>query len=360
MISISLCMIVKDEEEVIGRCLGSVKDIVDEIIVVDTGSTDKTKGIVKKYTSEIYDFQWIDDFAAARNYSFSKATKDYIMWLDADDVVPEEDAAKLKDLKISLDPSVDVVMMKYNTGFDENGNVTLSYFRERLFKRTNNYKWNDCVHEFVQPWGNIIEKDICIAHRKTHKGYSDRNLRIYESMEKKGINFTPRNLYYYARELYYNKKYDEAIKTFEAFLASEKGWVEDNISACFDLSICYSIKSDRDNRLKTLLRSFQYDLPRAEICCLLGYFYKDLEDYNKALFWFELATKLAKPDKSWGFVLHDYWGYIPYIELCVLNDKLGNKEEAIICNEKAAEYKPQSPSVQYNRDYFKNISNTVL
>ena len=72
-ITISLCMIVRDEEETIARCLETVEKIVDEIIVVDTGSVDRTKEIVEKYTSNIYDFQWIDDFAAARNFSFSKA-----------------------------------------------------------------------------------------------------------------------------------------------------------------------------------------------------------------------------------------------------------------------------------------------
>ena len=73
MISISLCMIVKNEELVLGRCLDSVKNLMDEIIIVDTGSTDKTKEIASLYTNKIYDFPWINDFAAARNFSFSKA-----------------------------------------------------------------------------------------------------------------------------------------------------------------------------------------------------------------------------------------------------------------------------------------------
>ena len=68
-------MIVKNEEDVIGRCLECVSDIFDEIIVVDTGSEDKTRDIVKKYTKNLYYFKWIEDFAAARNYAFSKATK---------------------------------------------------------------------------------------------------------------------------------------------------------------------------------------------------------------------------------------------------------------------------------------------
>ena len=71
MITISLCMIVKNEEKVLARCLDSIADLMDEIIIVDTGSSDNTKEIAKKYTDKIYDFAWIDDFSAARNYSFS-------------------------------------------------------------------------------------------------------------------------------------------------------------------------------------------------------------------------------------------------------------------------------------------------
>ena len=86
MVTISLCMIVKNEEDVIGRCLDSVSDLVDEINIVDTGSTDRTKEIVAKYTDRIFDFEWIDDFSAARNFSFQQATRQYILWLDADDI----------------------------------------------------------------------------------------------------------------------------------------------------------------------------------------------------------------------------------------------------------------------------------
>ena len=67
-------MIVKNEEKVLARCLDSIRGFVDEIIIVDTGSDDDTKRIARKYTDKVYDFEWIDDFAAARNYSFSKAT----------------------------------------------------------------------------------------------------------------------------------------------------------------------------------------------------------------------------------------------------------------------------------------------
>ena len=79
MVSISLCMIVKDEEAVLGRCLSGMKDLVDEIIIVDTGSEDRTREIARQYTDRIYFFEWIDDFSAARNFSFLKASMDYCM-----------------------------------------------------------------------------------------------------------------------------------------------------------------------------------------------------------------------------------------------------------------------------------------
>ena len=83
-------MIVKNECEVLDRVLGSVISFADEIIVIDTGSTDNTAEIAKKYTDKVFSFEWKDDFSAARNFSFSKGTSDYLMWLDADDVVPRE------------------------------------------------------------------------------------------------------------------------------------------------------------------------------------------------------------------------------------------------------------------------------
>ena len=105
-------MIVKNEELVLGRCLDSVKKLVDEIVIVDTGSTDNTKNIAKEYTDKIYDFIWIDDFSAARNYSFSKGTKDFILWLDADDIILEKDALDFMELKKSLSLSTDITPCK--------------------------------------------------------------------------------------------------------------------------------------------------------------------------------------------------------------------------------------------------------
>lgn len=357
MATFSLCMIVRDEEDVIGRCLDSVKDIVDEIIIVDTGSIDKTIEIVKRYRAKTYYFKWIYDFSAARNYAFSKASMDYIMWLDADDVIDIGNRESLKKLKETLDPSIDVVMMKYNVGFDVNGEVNFSYYRERILKRSKMFKWQDPVHEFIQPEGNILRVDIAISHKKEKQLTTERNLKIYEKMIAQEIAMTPRNLFYYSRELYYNEKYEAAILNYDKFLSSEEGWVEDRISACFDLCVCYK-KTNQINKIrKALLKSLEFDKPRAEICCQLGYYYFDKEDYDRAICWFELATKLKRQVDNWGFFLHDCWGFLPWIQLCVCYYKKGNIKEAIKCNDKAAEYKPMHSSILKNKNLFSQLIN---
>lgn len=356
MVTISLCMIVKNEEDVLGRCLTSALDIVDEIVIVDTGSTDNTKKIAQEYTDKIFDFKWIDDFSAARNFSFSKSTMDFTLWLDADDIILEEDREKFKQLKQNLTKDIDNVMMMYNVGFDENGVVTLSYFRERLSKRINNSKWSEPVHEYLQMGGNIINSDVCITHKKEHAAVVGRNRSIYEKLLSEGKPLSPRGLFYYSRELFQNGFFVEAIKYFNEFLDTEKGWVEDNISACFDLSKCYTIIGDKKSMLKILLRSFEYDTPRAEICCNIGTYYFEAGDYNKAIFWYKLAANLDKPVNSWGFISHDFWGYIPNIQLSVCYDRLGIREESIKYNNKAAEYKPNSSAVLANRDYFERTA----
>ena len=103
--SVSIIVPVYNAEKTLRRCLDSIRAGVDEIIIADTGSSDSTKEIAAHYTDKIYDFAWIDDFSAARNFSFSKATMEFAMWLDADDVLlPEEYLAPRPQLDVCQPP----------------------------------------------------------------------------------------------------------------------------------------------------------------------------------------------------------------------------------------------------------------
>lgn len=351
---ISLCMIVKNEEKTLGRCLDSVQDIVDEIIIVDTGSQDNTKKIALKYTPKVYDFEWIDDFSAARNYSFYKATMEYIMWLDADDVLLDIDRAKLKQLKKTMDPSFDVVMMKYNLGTDHENNPICTFMRERLLKRTKGFTWNDPIHEYIKFDGKILNTDICVTHKRM-RGKSDRNLKIFEKMIAEGKELSHRNKFYYARELFLNGSFKEAITYYNEFLNTSGGLISNYVDASIDMANCYRRLEDDKNVLRALLRSFEHDAPRAEICCQIGFYYKQKQDYATAIFWYDIASKIKKPVNQWGAVLHDFYDFLPNMELSSCYFHIGNLDMAIKYNDIAAEFMPDNPMTKQNAEYFQKL-----
>lgn len=352
MITISLCMIVKNEEDVLERCLRSAAPCVDEIIIVDTGSTDRTKEIAKGFTDKVYDFTWCDDFAAARNTSFSYASKDYCMWLDADDVLLEKEQKKLLALKKKLGKDVDMVMAKYHTAFDKEGNPTFTYYRERLIRNHTELQWVGAVHEVIPPAGRVIHTDFAVAHKKLHPSDPDRNLRIFEKLLAEGKELDPRQQFYYGRELYYHARYTDAIAVFDAFLNEGKGWVENEIDACQHLSYCHQKLGQVELALGDLFRSFRYDAPRAEICCGIGNWHLTYGQIETAIFWFELALTRKRKDEGGGFISPDCYGYVPHMQLCVCFDRLGDSGRAIAHNEAAGKLKPDDPAYLYNKEYF--------
>jgi len=356
MSTISLCMIVKNEEESLARCLDSIAGLVDEIVIVDTGSEDRTVEIAQTYTSNVYTFPWIDDFAAARNYSFSKATKEFCMWLDADDVIEEVQQKEFRRVKESLNPETDVVMMKYDVAFDEKGKPTFSYYRERILRNDGTHIWKGAVHEAIVPQGTIIYSEAAVSHKKIKPGDSDRNLRIYRKMLAEGEVLEARHQYYYARELYYHAEYQEASDALSVFFDLPEGWIENKIEACAIASYCYERLNLPEKALMVLFQSFQYDVPRAEICCDIGKWFLSRNKYQQAIFWYRKALEAEKDLHRGGFLLLDCYDYLPYIQLCVCYDRIGDHENARRYNEKAGMCKPDSAAYRQNREYFDKLT----
>ncbi len=353
MATVSLCMIVKNEEPVLERCLMCAKTFADEIIIVDTGSTDRTRQIGEKY-GRVYDFVWTDDFSAARNESFSRASMDYCMWLDADDVVTEENQEKILELKRSLSLDTDVVMMKYAVSEDEKGKPLFSYFRERMVRNGRGFLWEGRVHEAIVPGGKVVYSDIVISHRKMTPGDKERNLRIYEKMLQEGQILKGRNLFYYGRELMAHERYQDAIRIMEAFL-NEEGWVENQIEACLNLAICFGALGQEEDRVKALFRSFLYDAPRGEACFEIGQYFQRQEKWRQAVFWYETALRAKPQAESGGFVRSDYYGYLPEMNLCVCYDRMGERERAYEYHLKAKERRPEAKEVKWNEEYFRKL-----
>jgi tetratricopeptide (TPR) repeat protein len=348
--TLSLCMIVKNESDVLARCLSCMEGIADEIIIVDTGSDDRTQDIARQFTTHVYEFPWSDDFSAARNFSFSKATMDYTMWLDADDYLSEKNRFQLQKLKETL--STDMAFLRYDVAFDAQGNPTLSYYRERIVRTSLKYHWTGEIHEIIVPQGSIGYFDIHIEHRKLHPTEKGRNLRIFRKMLADGKTLDSRQQFYYARELMYNGDDTAAEAAFLQFLDGGQGWVENQISACLDLCRCQERLGKPDAALATLLRSFTYDVPRAEICCEIGKVFLSHGQYRTAAFWYETAAASNPAPQNGGFCQIDCYGYIPCMQLCVCYDHLGEREKDETWNEKAGALKPNDPAYLYNCSYF--------
>lgn len=357
MATVSLCMIVRNEERVLQRCLDSAAGVADEIIIVDTGSSDKTKEIAARYTDKIYDYEWKDDFAAARNYSFSKALMDYCMWLDADDVIPEGEQIKINQLKEQLTPDISAVMMKYVAAFDDTGKPAFLFDRERLLRREDGYRWAGRVHEAVAVRGEVIYSDAVIEHHSVKKEYGDRNLKIYERMLGEGEKLEPRHQFYYGRELYYHNRNEDAVEIFDTLLegGGKGAWIENLVEACRFSSLCYYRMGRREEALKRLFQTFSFDVPRPQICCDIGKHFLDEKRYKESEYWYRQAMQTSYEPVPGAFVEPQYREFIPAIQLAVCLDHQGKYQEAARYNELASYYQPDSKAVIQNRKYFEGV-----
>ncbi|MBQ5559699.1 MAG: glycosyltransferase family 2 protein [Lachnospiraceae bacterium] len=297
MITISLCMIVKNEERVLARCLDSLIGLMDEIIIVDTGSTDKTKEIAKKYTDKVYDFAWVDDFSAARNFSFSKATMDYIYVADADEVLDEENRAEFQKIKEAMLPEVEIVQMYYanQKSFNTVYNFDKEY-RPKLYKRLRNFLWVDPIHESVNLEPIVFDSDIVINHMP-ESNHANRDLSVFEKMVAKGQRLSKKMHNLYARELMIAGTEEEMQRAEECFLQtmSDTDRDMDEIKeAAVVLSHIYRIKQNTEMFFKYVMKDIVTE-PSSEACYELGEFYLERGDFTEASNWYQNAMEGAYP-----------------------------------------------------------------
>ncbi|MGN0996441.1 MAG: glycosyltransferase [Candidatus Ventricola sp.] len=352
MAELSLCMIVKNEAERLSRCLESVKDAVDEIVILDTGSTDTTKNVAARYTDRVYDYAWREDFASARNASFARASKPFILWLDADDVLDPEQRERLIALKRRLDERVDAVMMPYQYAFDAGGRPTLVFDRERIVRRAAGFVFSGRVHEAMAVSGRVIREDIPVRHTGRHGESSNRrNLAIYDAWLQSGEPMAPRDWYYYARELQSAGETARAEQAFAAFLAQD-GWIENRIDACVQRGECLRRLDRMEEAKRSCFEAMLAGPPRAEAMCALAACYLEEGALEAAAVWYRAALLCVMPDEGGAFVSPDAYGYIPLMQLCVIYDRLGKTRLASQMNEQALLLHPGDGAALANRAYF--------
>ena len=208
MKSIAVCMIVKNEEELLGRALESVKD-ADAIYVCDTGSTDGTLEVARKYTNNICtEFKWCDDFAAARNHVKSHVKEDWILSIDADEYC--HDFSKVREVIQYADQAVRVFMHQDGRGAADNFKVP------RLFKNSPDITWHGAVHNHLSISGEgeyIGDVHITYSYSPAHELDPDRSLRILQKEVQDPTKC--REMYYLGIELWKRKRFHEAVMWFQ-------------------------------------------------------------------------------------------------------------------------------------------------
>ena len=297
MVTISLCMIVKNEEKILERCLDSVADLVDEIVIADTGSTDATREIARRYTEKVYDFPWTDDFSAARNFVFSRATQEYIYSADADEVLSPENRERFRLLKETLLPEVEIVQMKYANQLQFN--TVYNYdeeYRPKLFKRKRDFVWEAPIHETVRLEPVIYDSDIVITHLPG-ESHAKRDLANFQKHWRQGYRLPKRLLGMYARELLIagdEEDFAQAAPVFLEAVADNERDGEEMAQSCCVAARAARLAGDTVSFFKYTSKVIAEEAC-SEICCEMGHFYEGLSDWEEAAIWYYNAVYETRP-----------------------------------------------------------------
>lgn len=349
MTTVSLCMCVKNDEAVIERCLKSVADLVDEIIVVDLNSTDRTRELVSLFTNHIYSFDIDNNETEALHYSFQLATKQYILWLHPSDILFEHDRIKFIQLKQSINSKINGISMNYFTKLNAKNEIN----KIRLVRRDSSYSFSGEPSDSLIVSGNKLDANLTINHLP-YTNNTKNNIKTFESMIEENIDFSPRDLFYYAKELSDDEQHDKAIKYFLKFLRTKQHFNEHNILACNYLADNYHHLHLNELEKSWLLQSFQFEKPQPETCCRIGYYFLDNNNYDAAIFWYKEAVSIQHSEQfASSHQPHSTW--LPHLQLAVCYDRIGEYQLANDHNELAFNYHPTHASILSNRQYFSNL-----
>ncbi|MGX6441639.1 glycosyltransferase [Neobacillus sp. K501] len=337
---ISLAMIVKNAESTIKKCLDSVKDIVDEMVVVDTGSTDNTVNIINQFPSvKLYHYHWCDDFSAARNFSIEKTSGDYILVIDDDEFVVK---GTRKDFEEAMKKNAIGRIQQYSHFIKQNQDFYSNIFISRLFPR--NLRYTGTIHEQIDGNNQRMDLDFVVYHvgyLETNKG--ERNIPLLE----KELEKNPNDSYYLfqlGQELRIQKQYEKAfhfLKQSYKMVNPKAGYYEKLVIELIDCGKelihedVLVIINDNENKLQ-YVTDFHF---------LKGLFYLDfcLKNPKNAEKYIHLIESSFQKCLILGKGQHTEFlqgtsSYLACYNLGVFNEVTGNRERAIHFYQLAANF----------------------
>jgi len=237
-------MIVRDAEATLERALNSIARCFDEIIIVDTGSIDQTRELARRFTTQVYDFHWCDDFSAARQYGHDLCESNWVFFLDADDEV--FGAELLRSLVNVAPPHMDAYMLRYVTALDARGRAIQEFYRERL-TRKHTMRWAGRVHEVMVPANGSCAYERFDGCWVLHHGHRDetgsmaRNIRLLRLDLAERPDDT-RTQFYLGRDLVMSGEVQEGRQLLEAYQAAST-WSDERFAAL--ILIGHSLRVER-------------------------------------------------------------------------------------------------------------------
>jgi glycosyltransferase involved in cell wall biosynthesis len=293
---LSVCMIVRNEAHVLPRCIGSLGDTFDELCIVDTGSSDMTVEVAKQLGAQVRHFDAcnypdgsIRDFSLARNIALDMAQGEWILSIDADEVLTEGGAHALTRALYSSRAAALQVTLR-----DEG----VQWRTPRLFKNLPTHRFIGRVHEQVAIRGTIENAEgVILDHMPDKRGKEsshDRNLRLCEA-EVRDNPADARALHYLATELRNAKRYEEAILRYTQQLALGVGWPTERYQACLGIASCCYESGDFVAAVSACMRALAIDPRYAEVHCLIADAYRALGNPAFAVHWYRSALACGAP-----------------------------------------------------------------
>ncbi len=340
-------MIVKNEIKNLGTLLSQVLPIIEEVIVVDTGSTDGTlellqELVVKHSNLKLHHFDWIDDFSAARNYSFSLATKEWLYWVDGDDQIIPDELKQFKENNLVRE-DVDCWLLNYVYSSTPDGAPQLTLARERFIRRSRNPMWTGAIHESIPIYHmkHEFSAAMTIYHQRDKCGKTfdyNRNKRILGKEYEKNPN-DARTAFYYGKELF--DAVDPAgILVLEHYLTLPYKYICDHVGALFRLAKHYLVQKNHRKALDYAyeIYNLEHDRQRAEVYWIFGSVEQDLGNYQVAIDWYKRCLT-CKPN-ALRVIPEEYYTWHPCKRISECYKLLNDFQNSLVWANKYLAYLP--------------------
>ncbi len=331
---ISACMIVKNEEEMLKKTLPSLASAIDELIIVDTGSDDDTVNVAKSYGAKVSHFPWCDDFSAARNVSIERAVGDWILWIDADEIIKEEDLLKLKNFL--KDTSANSFLLPINECEVDTLDSNSFYLRLKVFRNNLGYHFERAFNEQVcDKEGTVVSgqflKGVPIYHWGCHLKEQKMSEKIGRNLNilRQQIATHPNDPYYHYFTANNHKKsqnYEAAISEYEKAIANFSD-CDDKIDAIMQKGWSYFHLRKGKLAADAAKEVLRHDKNNADAYNLIGVCLVATGQNDKAISVFEHVKDLEPAEDS-GANLKQY-KYLPHYYLGILYEKAGNLDKAL-------------------------------